>query len=309
MTLSAQSAGRILELYEVAQQNGSLISLDELLMLLPEEGTVRELEEIVSSFPSLNSRIELRAGFVVAKDMVEPAIRSEARSRWMAGEYMGTAKRFVPFAMSQELLMIAVSGSTSYKSVSRSKDLDFFCIMQPQTLWPQLTRLLMIARVFRLTHRSSPEICFSCMMDGDHATRMFREERTSIFARDALQTEVLLGDDYFLDLLAKSSWIYPYFPALYSRRVSGRKNKELERRRPSPSSIVLNRFLYATVGFFIRLKGRLLNLKLKRTLRFNEMFELLIGDDHLIYESNRYKKLRDAYGVDSRENGNPLNLP
>jgi hypothetical protein len=113
-------------------------------------------------------------------------------------------------------------------------------------------------------------------MDGDHASWKFCEERTSIFARDALQTEVIMGDDYFLGLLAKSSWIYLFFPALYSQRVSGYKYKGRELQRTSPLSIVLNRFLYLTVGSFIRLKGRLLNMKLRKASRFSEMLGMTI---------------------------------
>ncbi len=303
MTLSSKSAERILALYEAAKENGSLISVQEMLLRLPESASERELEETISGTPSLNSKLKLQSGYVTEKSgsRAPDVVLAEAKSRDRAKVNMWFASRFVPSLPRQSLLLVAVSGSTSYKSASKSKDLDLFCVARRGSLWVQLALLLLSARLFRLTNPGSPEICFSCMMDERYAERIFTDERSLLFARDALQAVVVRGDEYYADLLSKGNWISRVYPLLYGSRVSGRDRRLTWPGREPRGLEVLNRFMYITLGSYVKLKSRVRNRVFARQGRPEDEFDVRVGEDHLIYESRRYKHMKGSSGDANRK--------
>lgn len=298
MTLSVQSARRVHVLYEVAKRNGSLISLQEILPLLPEHVSEQELADAIMRAPSLSSRFELKSGFVIerAGRGNGPEVSSERVSRMKAETNMHFAKRFVPRLRSKSMKLAAVSGSTSYRSASKSEDLDMFCVTASGRLWVFLTKSLLLSRAFRLTNSNSPPICLSCVLDEGFARSMFTEAQNPLFARDALETVVLEGEDVYHDLLSRARWIRKFYPALYTRRLSGSGVVFTPEPESSHSFAFLNRFLFLVVGSYIGVKSWLLNRRLAKSGRRGDCFRLRKGVDHLIYESGRYLELRQVYG-------------
>jgi hypothetical protein len=308
VTLSEHTAARISLLYDVAKSQGSLISLKELVPLLPERTTERELVEAFSSFPSLGSRFELKGGFVTEKkgnSGGDVLLQTEQTSRGEAARNISYAVQFVPMLNSVPFPIVGVSGSTSFLSVSNSRDLDLFCVAPQGRMWSSLARALIFARIFSLTRPAAPEICLSCVMDEAYAESAFSKKQDPLFARDALATIVLRGGDTYRSLMNRATWISNIYPAAYSQREAS-PIKAPRRRRPNAVETVLNRFLYLIVGSYIKMKGSLLNRKLARHER-RSVFTIRAGYDHLIYESVRYVGLRHRYAAVRAEETNVQN--
>ncbi len=298
LTLSESSAKRISILYEVAKSQGSLISLQELVPLLPEKTTEMELAEAFSTFPSLGSRFELKWGYVTEKYVDadgETQIDTERAHRKTAVRNISYGAQFVPMLHSVPFRMVGISGSTSYLSAAHSQDLDLFCVASQGRMWFSLTQALILARVFSLIRPAAPQICLSCVMDEEYAESAFVKEQGSLFARDALSTMVLTGGDAYQSLMRMAKWISSLYPAAYSLRTKQTTQAPLPRRRPTLIEVTVDRFLYLVVGSFIRMKSSLLNKKLARRRRSDGVFSIRSGPDHLVYESVRYKSLRGEY--------------
>ncbi len=297
MTLSEVSTERISLLYEIAKRQGSLISLRELVPLLPDRTTEPELAEAFSTFPFLGSRFELKSGYVTEKEANsdrETLLNTERASRRMAARNISYAAQFVPMMHSTPFCLVGVSGSTSYLSASLSQDLDLFCVAPKGRMWLSFTQALILARVFSLFRPAAPQVCLSCVMDEDYAKSAFTRERDPLFARDALATIVLKGGSTYQSLMERATWISSLYPTAYSMQKKQTSKDLPPRRRATPLEAVLDRFLYVVVGSFIRMKASLLNKRLAGR-RKSGVFALRAGYDHLIYESTRYSNLRGAY--------------
>jgi hypothetical protein len=300
MTLSERSTERIGFLYEVAKKHGSLISVKEMVPLLPEQTSERELTEAIRSLPSLGARFELKSGYVTEKgenQAAETVLSAEAENRNTAKRNILFAAQFVPFMGSTPFTMVSVSGSTSYFSASKSQDLDLFCIAPRGRMWSSLTQGLIFARMFRLLHPDSPQICLSCVLDEDYVKSAFMKKQNPLFARDALTTVVLKGDDVYQLLLEKAEWMSSFYPSVYAAKKGRGGRSRPARPNPRLFDIIVDRFLYVFVGTFISLKSIILNRKLARHERSQSVFKVRAGEDHLIYESTRYTQLRAAYSV------------
>jgi hypothetical protein len=99
-----------------------------------------------------------------------------------------------------------------------------------------------------------------------------------------------------------------YFPNLYREVVSSLADPRIKTRTDIPSrqsllTFCANSLLYWTVGSYLRVKSYLLNRKLGRLGDRKKQFELKIGKDHCIFESNRYRELRGLYGELERQTG------
>jgi hypothetical protein len=296
MTVSIESAERITLLYQAAKRNGSLVSVQELAQLLAERASETEIAEAIATIPSLSSRFELKAGYLTERFRRSPDSEAEAQSRNLARRNMRYAAEFVSLLHSNPFKMVAVSGSTSYGSASRSKDVDFFCIAPSGRMWLSVTMGLLMARAFSLFHRQAPTVCLSCIMDEDFAHSAFATEGNSLFARDAIETKVVTGLALYSSLLSRASWISKFYPFAYDAAM-GADHIEPRVTRPSAIDRVLNKLLFLSVGRYMHLKSALLNRKLRAAGRLGDVFSIRCGEDHLIYESKRYASLREEYEV------------
>lgn len=298
MTISSQTADRILLLVEAAKANGSLITVREMLPLLPEETTEVEVAEAVSSRTALGTRVEIRSGFVTDKGEGNGAtdlVSVEVRNRQVALKNLSFARRFSRLLRAESHPLVAVSGSTSYLSSSKSTDIDFFCVAKTGTLWIQLTSFLILARAYRLLRRGTREVCFSCIMDEKYADRVFAETRDPLFARDALQAAVLNGDDYYRGLLGRAVWISTYYPTLYRQKAGSGSQYAGNPTSPPTRKVVVNRLLFILVGSYLRMKSFLNNKRMAKRNERHRGFRLRAGHDHMFFESTRYQSLRERY--------------
>src|SRR2546425_6642502 len=289
-------------LLAIARVKGSSLSakdIDELTGLLP-VGT--ELGSIWTHIPNLDSRYELQAGLLIEKrasgsQAPGETLEDSNQRRARAERYIEYAREFSFLSGKRWIRVLSVAGSTSYKATSENDDIDIFCVTEKDSLWIYLTKVLLLARVFKLVRPRSPRFCFSCALDEEYARRVFASPNDALFARDALTTQVLQGSLFYEGLLQMGKWLSDYFPKLYTLRKAQHAEtlEETEVTRPTVARKALNHFLFLTVGDYVRLKSILLNRKLRKTGRPDSLFTIISGRDHFIFESQGYRKLRRIY--------------
>jgi hypothetical protein len=312
--LLQRRATQIMTLALIARTNGSLLTVEDAASLTDING-MQALERRLRG-RRRSSEYHVRDGFVIETGgegqgeelaRVSKALDMKAR----AAKYVKRAQEFAAFASTREASLFAVSGSTSYKSVSVADDLDFFCITRKDSLWLFLGKNLLLARAFRLIRRDSPRICFSYVVDESYALGEFSRETDALFARDALSTIVLYGDAYYGTLLDHSRWMARYFPKAYGQRTMGlAQSPDIRPRTASFRTKLLNLAMHFLVGHYIALKSSMLNRAFAKQGKFSSIFNARIGVDHCVFESARYSQLRSMYrGLDGGVGPEPQQRP
>lgn len=303
LPISDRVIAEIQLLSRIAEANGSLVTLQDIVALTHINLTREEIETCWPTVPQLSSRFELRDGFVHDRAFsqrgidFDSSIAKETAKRKRAEGYALVARAIAPFFRGKEVSLVAISGSTSYQSASQADDLDFFCVTRPGFLWAFLVKSMLLSRALRLLRRNTPGICFSYAVDEEYAAREFASSNDPLFARDALTTIVVHGEAVYQQLLKKSSWMSEYYPQLFKRRARD-PNMNEEFAMPSAASSSLkffNKLLHFVVGNYIATKSAMLNRKFRKLGKSSSLFRLRVGEDHFILESERYSQLRSLY--------------
>jgi hypothetical protein len=286
----------------IAKANGAVISLNELATLTNTNLSEEEIRCWWEAIPELAGAYELKNGLIIQRvsDSSEKNRTTrdlEQIKRVRAVSYGRYAREFASLCNGKGTKLFAISGSTSYKTPAESDDLDIFFVTRPNDLWLLMTKSLLLARFLRIFRSDFPRICFSYAADQNFAEKEFALPRDALFARDALTTVVVHGQDYYRKLLKKSLWISNHFPRLYQHRTGLANFREVEEEESaSPSArIFLNILLRVLVGNYIAFKSVILNMKLRKQRKFSSLFTAKIGLDHCIFESVHYSKLRTMY--------------
>jgi hypothetical protein len=284
-------------LCQIAQHNGSALTLGEVLEATSMAATEEDLEAAWAMNPVLSASYALESGWILEKGSgtVDPtysaaaAMASEKRSAMNVRQ----AADFAAVCVDRRVRLLAVSGGNSYRRAGPGDDVDFFSVTANDSVWIFMLRSLILARIHGLRRKHSAPFCFSFVVEERKALSDFGRADDRLFARDALMARVLSGWGFYQSLLSQSGWMERYFPALYHQRVSG------QTRPASPETgqgnSVLNYFLYCSLGSYVRLKAFLLNARLRREGRVSAAFHADIGRDRCVYESNRYRRLREMY--------------
>jgi len=298
-----EELGREIETYcRIALANGSMLTVEQLAQVIDVDASRSEIEEIIRSTPLLRSKLRLESGYVMersedmAPEQVQAEIEEEAENQRRAVENLKTARTFA-LSLSPRSRMTAVGGTNSYLSARKNDDIDLFCIAKTDTMWILMLESLAKARIFGLTHKGTPPICLSFVMDDRWAADEFGKPRDAMFARDLLTSKVISGGGVYNDFIRRAGWMKSLFPRLYSARLSKKaEGPEATAKGPTPAlTRIANRYLFATLGGYIVLKAWLLNRRFAKEGHLEQVFTTDIGKDHLIYESNRYRMIRRMY--------------
>jgi len=304
LSLTEKQAREIETFFQIAKENGAVISLRELIGLAAIDANEIELERAFLSDSKLRSKFLLESGYVLERSQVtglspQQTVSEEEQRRERARTNLKRARRFGRVLLKGTVL-VSVSGANAYLSAREDEDIDFFCVTKTNGMWPFMLKALITARVHRLANRDVPELCFSFIMDEKCATEEFRARQHPIFARDALTAKVIWGKMAYHALLEEAPWMGDYFPAFYRMRL---RETSLDEQRWSrdgaaskEGSAVLNSLLYHTLGPFLRMKSWALNRKFTKAAWHSSVFATRIGKGYCIYESNRYRKLGRMYG-------------
>jgi hypothetical protein len=285
----------------IAKANGSLVSLKDLVALTRTNLSEEQLRSSWAIIPELATSYELKNGLILDRSQdARNDFRSlewEQEKRARAESYARYAREFASLCNGKATNLFAISGSTSYQTPSASDDLDIFCITGQDCLWLFLTRSLLLARFLQIFKRNVPRICFSYAVDRNFAEKEFLFSRDALFARDALTTVVVHGQEYYRELLKKSSWISKFFPCLYQSRtnIMHQERVAAEQVASPPSRKFLNLLLLFLAGNYIRVKSSILNRKLRRRGQIRSFFTVKIGKDHCVFESTGYVTLQNMY--------------
>ena len=297
-SLSADKLKQIRLFCDVAEANGSHLTLKELISLTSLDITESELSENWGNLGELKG-YSINSGLIISAKVVgnhSGTVKHDVMDGFSrANRNLQFSRRFATLCSSIGVNVLSVSGSTSYLSVTKDGDLDFFCIMDTDSLWPSLARFLLLARTFRLVHRDSPCICLSYVADEAFALREFSRPQDGLFARDAIYTRVLTGEAYYARLLKSSPWMGAYFPKLYDQRVKHAEGGLIASSGGSAFRKITNLFVYITAGRYIRMKSRLLNRRYASERKWPSLFKIRTGKDHCIYESAKYLNLKQMY--------------
>ncbi|MGI0090110.1 MAG: hypothetical protein ACREBS_00230 [Nitrososphaerales archaeon] len=302
--LSKSTISRIKIFWSIAKANGVVLSLNDIIVLNSLDMTKDELKSAWSSC-ELDKKYSISSGVMVSRNFQanrdeELDVQTENLERLArASSNISYARRFVALLLHDKWLKVAaISGSTSYLSVSREDDLDFFFVTNTGSMWISLVKSLLLARLFRLAEKNAPWLCMSCIVDEKYATKQFSTPQDALFARDAIAARVIKGEPHYVEILRRSGWMSSYFPKMYTARVSvANQETQPKEENPEPSiaSKIANTFLYYTAGNYVRLKSNLLNRKFARQGERESLFYLKISRDHCIYESEGYLRLKKMY--------------
>ncbi len=296
--LNDKAASDIALFCDIAESKGANLTLSQIIQLTSLGVDEAQLSRAWSNHEKLNAEFEIESGVVYKKGAADdPSSKLEFGERARrASSNVDFANRFGRYLANNNTLVLSISGSTSYQSVSRHDDLDFFCILKKDRVWIFLCRALLLARLFRSLDKKSPSICLSYVMDEDYARGEFTRPQDGLFARDALSTMVIHGESYYNALLKESAWMERYFRSMYASRTKHATEEVLPRsRKPSLVTRIVNYGLYLLAGNYIRVKSHLLNRRFAREGKTDRLFKLRMGSDHCIYESVNYLELRKKY--------------
>ncbi|MDG6906974.1 MAG: hypothetical protein JRN20_14470 [Nitrososphaerota archaeon] len=297
-SLSEEEVKRIRMLCDVSDAIGSYLTLKELLSLVPLEISESALSENWGAFVGLE-RYRISSGMIINKEHEDRDLGAIREEEWdkisRANRNLKHSMNFSNLCSHIGLKVLSVSGSTSYLSVTRDGDLDFFCIMNEEAIWPSLVKFLLLARAFRIVNRGSPPICLSYVVDEEFAIREFTKHQDGLFARDALYTRILRGRNYYSHLLKLSPWMEEYFPKMYRERTERIPVENVTINSGSHFQKIVNLFVYFTAGSYIKLKSYLLNRKYAKEKRWSSLFRVRVAEDHCIYESAKYLNLKKLY--------------
>jgi hypothetical protein len=286
----------------IAKTSGSLVTLKDLAALTRTSLSEEQIRSSWETIPGLAVSYRLRNGFIIQRgnDYVGNGwniVELEQEKRIRAEEYARYARKVASICNARGTNLLAISGSTSYQTPFASDDLDIFCVTKPDGLWLFLTKSLLLARFQQFFKKDAPRLCFSYAVDQKFAEKEFALPRDALFARDALTTMVVHGQDYYKELLKKSPWISNYFPRLYQDRTETVNGEGVARRQIVSQSgrKFLNILLRVLVGNYVTFKSAMLNMRLRKQGKFSSLFSARIGVDHCIFESVRYSKIRAVY--------------
>lgn len=302
LTLTDAQERNIETLCQIAKQNGTSLSLKEAIDLaslhIPEE----DLANAWNRSSVLSSRFLVDSGQIM--ETFSSLAEEEITMRRIRAEWnLEVGRNFaLLFRSDENLLLLSISGSTSYHSVSKEDDLDFFCVTRNDSMWIFLLKALIKGRLFRAREKRSPPFCFSYVMEEAYARKLFSKRSDALFARDAMMAVVLKGEEFYGKLLTENEWIGSYFPRMYSTRISEVLKRHYSEsmvgefsKKPPTSQRIANRILWPILGNYIRVKSYLLNRKFSRVEDTRRIFKVKMDKDHCLFESNDYMELRRKY--------------
>lgn len=278
------------------------MSLKDLAALTRTSLSEDQLRSTLEAVPDPAFSYHLRNGFIIqygndGLGKVDESVMGEREKQERAESYARYATEFASLCNARGAKVLAISGSTSYKTPFASDDLDIFCVTKQDGLWIFLTRSLLLARFLQFTRRNAPRLCFSYAVDQKFVEKEFAIPRDALFARDALTTTIVHGQEYYRELLKKSPWMSNYFPHLYHHRTDSLRRglSSREQTISRPITKFLNTLLWLMVGNYVAFKSVMLNTRLRKQGRLLSVFSAKIGVDHCVFESVRYSKLRTMY--------------
>lgn len=293
-SLSPATAERLRRLQRVAQEFGTPIPTDELVMLLPDDAPVTTAELLSLAPPPPNARGDVGP----ERSPAEDARESTAARRTRGAAYLAVADRICTGALAPAapwLHCLAVTGSVAYGAPEPGDDLDLFVVTRRGSAWWFLAFAYAVQRVRRWRGGAArePELCYNYVVDRPTAMREFAEDRGLLFAREALTARVLRGDGFYRSLLLEAPWIAARFPRLYARRSGPAGASDT-----APASLgvrLLNLGTFPWLAAYLQLVGLARNARYRRTGAADRAFRTITTPGRVVLASERFERIRSLY--------------
>jgi hypothetical protein len=299
-TLNDAQREAVVSYCKIAEASGALLSIKDLVELLPVDATEEELEAGIASDESLAAKVFVESGLAVSMGPVSDrgtarkAIEEGKRRRSRAIANIAAARAFARL-FSKDAIFVAVAGTNSYLSAAEGDDIDFYCITKTDGMWAFMLKALILSRVRSLAGGSTPPFCFSYVMDERQVRDVSSRPKTAVHARDTLTVAMISGYSTYRAILENEPWMRAYFPAIYERRLREAGSRDDQRPPAAKGSRVVNTWLFFTLGSYLGLKAWILNRRLAKHGRSDAVFKTWIEPGRLEYASRRYLELGNTY--------------
>lgn len=282
----------------VARAHGTTLPMDRLFELLPAGAphSLPELARFVREQPGLGDVVEeefvprgVGAGLAFLEER-----RARGRAYRAAAEELWTSALPAVRPLTRALL---VTGSAAYGEPDRGDDLDFFAITRSHAAWAflALTFLVLRLRAWRGAGARTVPYCFNLVLDDRRARREFGRPRGFLFAREALMSCPVAGEEYYRGLVAESGWMREELPRLYGRweaRPAARRQEP----DPTPWPVrLLDMAAFPILATYLQLAGLVRNHRFRREGRPERGFRTRTSLSGLSLETTRFERLRSIY--------------
>jgi hypothetical protein len=286
--------GRVAAILRVAGERRTGIPMADLVELLPEPSpsSVDELRRWLDRRPTLASTVGERVRAPHATDEQT----EERRAR--AVRYREAARSTLdgPLAPVRRWVRVAgVTGSTAYGGPEDGDDIDLFLVARTGSLWLTLAWSFL---AFRL--RPAPvvdgrpvHLCLNYALDDLQAPVEIATPSDFLDAREALVTDLIVGEAYYRRLLGGAPWIGREIPRLYARRSLPSAVPE-----PAPAPVavrLLDALLFPMLSAVAHAVGMVRNHRFRREGREAEAYRTEITFRRFALPNEGYDRLRASY--------------
>jgi hypothetical protein len=282
---------------ELAGASTEGIPIDDLTDLLPDDGPRSEAE--IEAWISRN----LPSATVVNGRAYPPTSipgTPPAEPGALAGQYLRRAQEFFGPWLSgrrREVRCAAVTGSVAYGSADRSDDIDLLVCTSRGAVWAFLAQAYLRVRLRR--HNAlpgdPPRWCFNFVADDRTLTMEYRHARGLLYAREALNAHVLLGESFYRGVVGACPWMGTETPRLYRRwEASGFPPPPETEAAPWPVRVA-NLLFFLLLAPYLQLLGLWRNQRLRREGRVFQEFRTVTLPGRLFYQSRLFDDLARRY--------------
>jgi predicted nucleotidyltransferase len=287
---------------EIASECGQAVSITEILRMLSCKHEPEVIQEIIDADPFFAGFLRREKELVVVRGY-ESLFSERTLRQIISRDYLEKAIYFSDHMVrrSSGVKMMAVSGSVAYGSASASDDIDIFLVTKTNRAWICLFKALLLARALSLkahVNGAKANYCLSYMQDMKEFEQVLKQQRSPLLAREFLSMHVLVGVDYYYQLLGRNTWIGQIFPRLGG---SGIMNKDQTGSAPVENLFVslardfLNISFFPVLKIFLSFKAFCRNLEFRKQQKTGDLFEARITQGSCVYTSNKYRRIERMY--------------
>lgn len=290
---------RVRSAVDAADAHRTGVPLDELSQLLPTDGPSGpgEVAGWIEAHPHVAQLVDGRA----VTPGTGPAASGMDGRKTLAAAYWAEARSFAAGALAPAhglVRCVGVTGSTAYGEPEPGDDLDFLVVTRSGATWLFLAFAYLALRrrrrgAFVGEHRPS-DWCFNFVVDDRDARARFSRPQGFLFAREALMTQVLVGDAYYRGLLSTAPWIQEEVPRLHARWTQSPLPPLPPEEPASWTARVANALVFPLLAPYLQIVGLVRNRRLGRR-EPGRGFRTITTWRRMAIESYHFDRLTEIY--------------
>jgi len=283
----------------VAREFRRPLTLDEFLVLLPEDGPASRGQMLawLQAHPEFQPLVaDMLEGL---DDSGADPLRDERRLRAIG--YLRAATVLLETTLGplrRWVCCVAVTGSTAYGEPGDGDDCDFLIVTRDGATWAFLGLAFLRLRLARLAGegRADPVWCFNYVVNDRSVRQDYTSSRGFLFAREALMVRPLEGEEYYRGLLATSDWLRAEAPRLFARWEQRGLPDRIPSPRPAGVGIrLLNAAAFPWVAGYLQAVGLIRNARHRRAGDADSAFRTVTKPGRMTFLVAKFDRLRGIY--------------